>query len=154
MAELGLHHCGKFLEPSDEWAGRGCYCFLMRWHSVVGHFRMVRNDVEKLVELKFEFSILTLSMSLRYFGNELYNRGPNTVIAFSWRDCAGFLFVEYWTTHCVSYLGCFLIFFVPNCAINIWHRMLCYLPNIYNYITFTAFLERVQFEFVQSFPVV
>ena len=31
----GLHHCGKFLEPSDEWAGRGCYCFLMRWHSWV-----------------------------------------------------------------------------------------------------------------------
>ena len=29
----GLHHCGKSLEPSDEWAGRGCYCFLMRWHS-------------------------------------------------------------------------------------------------------------------------
>ena len=29
----GLHHFGKFLEPSDEWAGRGCYCFLMRWHS-------------------------------------------------------------------------------------------------------------------------
>ena len=29
----GLHHCGKFLEPSDEWAGWGCYCFLMRWHN-------------------------------------------------------------------------------------------------------------------------
>ena len=40
------------------------------------------------------------------------------------------------------------------CAINIWHHMLCYLPNIYNYITFTASLERVQFELVQSFPVV
>ena len=23
----------QFLEPSDEWAGRGCYCVLMRWHS-------------------------------------------------------------------------------------------------------------------------
>ena len=29
----GLHHFGKFLEPSDEWAGRECCCFLMRWHS-------------------------------------------------------------------------------------------------------------------------
>ena len=29
----GLHHCGKFLELSDEWAGWGCYCFLMQWHS-------------------------------------------------------------------------------------------------------------------------
>ena len=24
---------------------------------------------------------------------------------------------------------------VPNCAIIIWHHLLCYLPNIYNYIT-------------------
>ena len=29
----GFQHFGKFLEPSDEWAGRGCYCLLMRWHS-------------------------------------------------------------------------------------------------------------------------
>ena len=28
-----LHHFGKLIEPSDERAGRGCYCFLMRWHS-------------------------------------------------------------------------------------------------------------------------
>ena len=27
---------------------------------------------------------------------------------------------------------------VPNCAINIWHHMLCYLPNIYNSMKFTA----------------
>ena len=26
----GLHHFGKFLEPLDERAGRGCCCFLMR----------------------------------------------------------------------------------------------------------------------------
>ena len=44
-------------------------------------------------------------------------------------------------------------YFVPHCAINIWHHMLCYLPNVYNYITFRVSLERVQFEFVQSFPV-
>ena len=29
----GLHHFGKFLEPSDERAGRGCCCFLMWWYS-------------------------------------------------------------------------------------------------------------------------
>ena len=45
-------------------------------------------------------------------------------------------------------------YIVPHCPINIWHHMLCYLPNIYNYVTFTVSLERVQFEFVQSFPVV
>ena len=56
---------------------------------------------------------------------------------------------------CVPCLGCFLVFIVcPVVIINIWHRMLCYLPNIYNYITFKASLERVQFEFLQSFPVV
>ena len=34
LPSWGLHHLGKFLEPSDKWAGRGCYCFLMRWHSL------------------------------------------------------------------------------------------------------------------------
>ena len=41
------------------------------------------------------FSVLTLTMCLRYCGSELYNRGPNKVIAFSWRDCDGFQFVGY-----------------------------------------------------------
>ena len=31
----GLQNFGKLIEPSDEWAGRGCCCFLMRWHSWV-----------------------------------------------------------------------------------------------------------------------
>ena len=26
----GLHHFGEFLDPSDELAGQGCCCFLMR----------------------------------------------------------------------------------------------------------------------------
>ena len=38
-------------------------------------------------------------------------------------------------------LGVFWFYFVPHCPINIWHHMLCYVPNIYNYITFTASLE-------------
>ena len=73
-----------------------------------------------------------------------------------WRACAGFLFVGYWITHCVPCLGCFLVFIVcpPHSAINIWHHMRCYLPNICNYIMITASLERVQFEFLQSFPLV
>ena len=44
MASRGLHHCGKFLEPSDEWAGRGCYCFLMQWHS---WYRLVFNKMKR-----------------------------------------------------------------------------------------------------------
>ena len=50
----GLHHFGKFLGSSDEWAGRGCCFNLMRWH-VVGHFWLIRNELQRLVELKFEF---------------------------------------------------------------------------------------------------
>ena len=37
----------------------------------------------KLSSSNLNYSVLKLSMSLRYFGNELYDRGPNTVIAFS-----------------------------------------------------------------------
>ena len=51
---------------------------------IVGHFWLVRNGVKKLVELKFEFfSFNTFDVS-QIFLHELYNRGPNTVIAFSW----------------------------------------------------------------------
>ena len=60
--------------------------------------------------------------------------------------------VGYWIMHGVPSLGCFLVILCPiHCAINIWHYMLCYLPNIDNYITFIVSLERVQFEFVKSF---
>ena len=88
-------------------------------------------DLQKFVELKFEiFSLNTFDVS-QIFWQRVVQTNPNTVIAFSWRDCAGFLFVEYWITHCVPCLGCFLVFiFVPHCAINIWHHMLCCLPNI------------------------
>ena len=62
---------------------------------IVGHYGIIRNELKKFTELKFEFFSVKLSMSLRYFGNELYNRGPNTVIAFSCRDFTGFLFDRY-----------------------------------------------------------
>ena len=149
----GLHHFGKFLEPSDEWAGRGCCCFMIRWH-IVGHFSWSGMSARNLSSSNLNFSVLTLSMSLRYFGNELYNRGPNIVIAFSLGDCSGF--VRWRLTNARCYISWVFsgFYFVPHCVINIWYRMLCYLPNIYNYITFTASLERVQFEFVQSFLVI
>ena len=44
----GLHRFGKFLEPSDEWTGRGC-------GDIVGDFWLIRNELQKLVEVKFEF---------------------------------------------------------------------------------------------------
>ena len=83
----GLHF-DKFLEPSDEWelvedavdSGSG---------DIVGHFWLIKNELQKLVELKFEFfSFNTFDVS-QIFCNELHKRGPNRVIAFSWRDCAG-----------------------------------------------------------------
>ena len=74
------------------------------------------------------FSILTLSMSLRYLGSVLYMRGPYTVVAFSGRDCAGSLFVGYSVTHgSMSWMAS--VFFVSNCTIHIRHQM-CYLPNL------------------------
>ena len=125
----GLQHFGKFLELSDKWAGQGCYCFLMRWHS--GRFWLIRNELQKFIELKFEFWILTLSMSLRYFGNELYKQGPNTVISFSWRDCALFLFVGYLITHCVPCLGCFLVFILCPIVPSIFGTICCVIFQIY-----------------------
>ena len=49
---------------------------------IVGHFWLIRNGLQNLSSSNLNFSVLTLSMSLRYFGNELYKRGPNTVISY------------------------------------------------------------------------
>ena len=92
-------------------------------------------------------------MSLWYLGNELYKRGPNTVIAFSWRDCAGCSMFHmehsrcshqdvYILVHTVFHAshGFWLLFYV-HCTIYIFHHMFCYLSNINNYTTFTPSLQ-------------
>ena len=98
---------------------------------IVGHFWLSGMVSRNLSSSNLIFSVLTLSMSLRYFGNELYKRGPNTVIAFSWRDCAGFLFVGYWITHCVPSLGCFLVFIVCQIVPSIFGTICCVIFQIY-----------------------
>ena len=77
------------------------------------------------------FSVLTLSTSLRYYGNELYNRGLNTVNAFSWRDCAGFLFIECWIKHCLSCPGCFVVFILCPIVPSIFGTICCVIFQIY-----------------------
>ena len=106
------------------------------WGDIVGHFSLIRNELKKFVEPKFLHfwcSVLTLLMSVRYFDNELYNRSPNTVIAFSWRDCAGFLFVNWILNNALCSMSWMFsgFYFVSRCTIDIWHHMLCYLTNIY-----------------------
>ena len=73
------------------------------------HNRWLKSNQISISVDKTKYMLLTL----RCFGNELYNRGPNTVIAFSWRDCPVFLFVWYWITHCVPCIGCFLRVLAP-----------------------------------------
>ena len=122
---------------------------------IVGHFWLIRNGVETLVELKFEyFSFNTFDVSQIFWQRFVQPRPKYSYCIL--------LKVLCWVSVCwilnnalCSMSWMFSVFYcVPHCAINIWHNMLCYLPNIYNYITFTASVERVQFEFVQSFPVV
>ena len=48
-----LHHFDKFLEPSDEWAGRECCCFLLRWRSWV--FLADQEWAPETCRAKFEF---------------------------------------------------------------------------------------------------
>ena len=122
---------------------------------IVGHFWLIRNGQEKLVELKFQFfSFNTFEVS-QIFWQQVVQPRPK------YSDCIllkGLCWVSvYWIlNNALCSMSCMFsgFYFVPHCPINIYHCMLCYLPNIYNYITFTASQERVQFEFVQSFPVV
>ena len=149
----GLHHFGKFLEPSDKWAGRGCCCFLMRWHSWT--FLLIRNELQKFVELKFEFfSFNTFDVSQIFSQRVVQPRPKYSYCIFLQGLC--------WVSVCwmLNDALCSMswvfsgFYFVPHRAINIWHHMPCFLLNIYYNITFTASLKRVQFELVLSFPVV
>ena len=121
----------------------------------LGHFWLIRNELQKLVELKFEFfSFNTFDVSQIFWQRVVQLRPKYSYCILVKGLC--------WVSVCwilnnalcsMSWmLSCF--YCVPHCAINIWHLMLCYLPNIYNYITFTPSLEKIQYEFVQSFPVV
>ena len=89
-------------------------------------------------------------MSLRYFDNELLWRPKYSYCIFLKGLCwVSVCWILNNALHSMSW-AFYGFYFVPHCAINIWRHILCYLPNIYNYITFKASLERVQFEFVQS----
>ena len=77
-------------------------------------------------------------------------QGPNTIITFSRRDCAGFPFAL--CTLCSISWMVSGFYFMLHCTMFIQHHMLCYLNiyiYIYNYITFTTSLEGV---YNLSFP--
>ena len=122
---------------------------------IVGHFWLIRSEVQKFVDLKFEFfNFNTFDVSQIFWQRVVQPRPKYSYCILLQGLC--------WVSVCwilnnalCSMSGMFSGFYVvPHRAINIWRHMLCYLPNIYNCITFTASLKRVQFEFVQSFPVV
>ena len=146
----GLHHCGNSLSSQMSELVEDA---IASWcDDIVGHFWLVRNGVEKLVEHKFEFlSFNTFDVS-QIFRQRVVQPRPKYSYCILLKGLC-------WVSICLilnnalcSMSWMFSGFYcVPNCAINIWHHMLCYLPNIYNYVTFAASLERVQFEFVQSF---
>ena len=110
---------------------------------IVWYFWLIRNELQKLVEFKFEFfSFNTFHVSQIYWQRVLQSRPKYGYCILLKGLC--------WVSVCwklnnalCSVSWVFSGFYcVPDCAINIWHHMLCYLPNIYNYITFTAFLYR------------
>ena len=120
---------------------------------IVGHFWLVRNELQKFVELKFDFlSFNTFDVS-QIFWQRVVQPRPKYSYCILLKGLCWVSVCRILTLCSMSWMF-FGFYCVPHCAINICHHMLCYLPNIYNNITFTASLERVQFEFVQSFPVV
>ena len=133
----------RFLEPYDETADQGCCFFLSRWHS----WTFWAHQEWGLANCRSQINFSTFDLC-----NELYKQSSNTVIEFSCRDCAGFLFVGYSITHCVPCFGWFLVFILSP-VYRIWHHVLCYLPNIYNYVTLEScnFGLRWSFSFLDNF---
>ena len=118
------------LSPQMSELVKGCSCFLMRWHSwaFLAHQEWAPETCRAQIWI-FQFQhfrclsdILATSCTNEVSVCWILN---NALCSMTW-VLSGFDFVQ-------------------HCEINIWHHMLCYLPNIYNYITFTASLERVQF---------
>ena len=110
---------------------------------IVGHFWLIRNELQKLVELKFEFfSFNTVDVS-QIFWQRVVQTGPKYSYFILLKGLCWVYICWIPNNALCSMSWMFSGFYgVPHCAINIWHHILCYLPNIYNYITFTASLER------------
>ena len=111
---------------------------------IVGHFLLIRNELQKLVELKSEFfSFKTFDVSQIFWQRVVQPKPKYSYCIF----LKGLCWVSvYWILNnalCSMSWMFSGLYCVPHCAINIWHHMLCYHPNIYNYIKYTASLERV-----------
>ena len=128
----GLHHFGKFLEPSDEWAGRGCCC---SWcGDIVGNVWLIRNELQKFVELKFEFLNFNTFDVFQIFWQRVAQPRPK------YSYCI-FLKGLCWVSVCwiLNKALCSMtwmfsgFYFVSHFTIYIWHNMLWYFSNIYTY---------------------
>ena len=112
------------------------------WYGdIVRHFWLIRNELQKLVELKFEFfSLNTFNVSQIFLQCVVQPRPKYSYCIFIKGLC--------WVSVCwilnnalCSISWMFSDFYcVLHCPINICHHILCYLPNICNYITFTVTL--------------
>ena len=121
---------------------------------IVGHFWLIRNEHQKFVELKFElFSFNTFDVS-QIFWQRIVQTRPKYSYCISLKGLC-------WVSVCwiLNNALCSMswvfsgFYFVPHRAINIWHHM-SVIFQIYIIYFWRASLEGVQFEFVQSFPVV
>ena len=130
LLSRGFIHLAKLLEPIDEIAGQGFYCFLLRWHSLA--FRLIRNVFYNFFKLKLiVFSFNTLMFSDIYAASCTSEAQTLLIITFSWRDCAGVLFVGYWITHCVPSLGCFMVSILCSIVPSIFCTIFCVIFQIY-----------------------
>ena len=100
------------------------------------------NELQKFVELKFEFfSFNTFDVSEIFWQRVVQTRPKYSYCIFLKGLCwVSACWILNNTLRSMSWVLCGF-YFVPHCVINIFHNMLCYLPDIYNYITFAASLE-------------
>ena len=120
---LALHLPFKFLDLYDEIAGQGCYCFLLRWDSWAfwAHRKRVLEIYRAQIWI-FQFYTFDVYQIFRRWVTQ--SRPKKCYIAISWRDWAGFLFLEYSITYCVSCLGSFLFFLLFAICTSIFGTML------------------------------
>ena len=91
-----------------------------------GHFWLIRNELQKLVELKFKFFIFnTFDVCLIFWQRVVQPRPKHSYCMLLEGLCWVSVCYGYWIVHCVPCLGCFLFFIVCPIVPSIFVTICC-----------------------------
>ena len=99
--------------------------------AIAGHFFFIMNELQKFVELKFEFiSFNTFDVS-QIFWQRVVQTRPRYSYCILLKGLCWVSVVGYWITHCVPCLGYFLVFILSPIVLSIFDTICCVIFQTY-----------------------